>query len=47
MREYEDCLRRGGSRRLGFGKKPDGEIHPLHSLAIIYGVLLGLALLVS
>jgi hypothetical protein len=47
MSHYEHYLSRGGAKRLGFGTKPDGEIHPLKALAIVFLVLGGIPFLAS
>lgn len=47
MSHYEDYLSRGGSKRLGFGTKPDGEVHPVKALAIVCLVLGGVPFLAS
>jgi hypothetical protein len=47
MSDSTDYLRRWEPRRLGFGAKTDGEIHPVKALAIVYGVLVSVPLLVS
>jgi hypothetical protein len=47
MSSYDDYLNRWRPRRLGIRANPDGEVHPLKALAIIWGVLLGLPVLIA